>query len=228
MTLVRITAGINKVEDAGKMDAQIRSAEALWRVFPTTVARLSHVPWLGSPAGNREPAGLIVVWQMCYPVQHVLDAAAMASSATFRGILLRAVSGCCYNNGGLRNRRWANAITKHGGKGEWQTSVQSLPSCKEASSTPVPAVAGARGLGMWRMPTSIGTLTALRSGAAITFEHAAMICNKVGYYDGHQVSTAVRAFLIFPAVIGSAALVHAGGGVVHLPLAHVGDDALYG
>ena len=55
-----------------------------------------------------------------------------------------------------------------------------------------------------------------------------MICNKVGYYDGHQVSTAVRAFLIFPAVIGSAALVHAGGGVVHLPLAHVGDDALYG
>ena len=65
---------------------------------------------------------------MCHPVQHVLDAvASMASSATFRGILLRAVSGCCYNNGGLRNRRWANAITKHGGKGEWQTSVQSLP-----------------------------------------------------------------------------------------------------
>ena len=65
---------------------------------------------------------------MCYPVQHVLDAAAsMASSATFRGILLWAVSGCCYNNGGLRNKRWANAITKHGGKGEWQTSVQSLP-----------------------------------------------------------------------------------------------------
>ena len=128
MTITRTTAGINKVEDAGKMDAQIMSAEALWRVFPTTVARLSHVSWLGSPAGNREPAGLIVVWQMCYPVQHVLDAAAMASSATFRGILLRAVSGCCYNNGGLRNRRWANAITKHGGKGEWQTSVQSLPS----------------------------------------------------------------------------------------------------
>ena len=56
---------------------------------------------------------------MCYPVQHMLDSAAsMASSVTFRGILLRAVSGCCYNNGGLRNRRWANAITKHGGKGE--------------------------------------------------------------------------------------------------------------
>ena len=90
--------------------------------------QLSHVSWLGWPGGHREPAGLIVVWQMCYPVQHVLDAAAsMASSATLRGILLRAVSGCCYNSGGLRNRRWANAITKHGSKGEWQTSVQTLP-----------------------------------------------------------------------------------------------------
>ena len=37
------------------------------------------------------------------------------------------VSACCYKNGGLRNRRWANAITKHGGKGEWQTSVQTPP-----------------------------------------------------------------------------------------------------
>ena len=78
---------------------------------------------------------------MCYPVQHVLDAAAsMASSATFRGILLRAVSGCCYNNGGLRNRHWANAITKHGGKRQWQTSVQSLPNqyqCATVSSFPV-------------------------------------------------------------------------------------------
>ena len=92
--------------------------------------QLYHVPCLGSPGGNREPAGRIVVWHMCYPVQHVLDAAAsMASSATFRGILLRAVSGCWYNNGGLRNRRWANAITKHGGKGEWQTCVQTLPFC---------------------------------------------------------------------------------------------------
>ena len=72
---------------------------------------------------------------------HVLDAAAsMASSATFRGILLRAVSGCCYNNGGLRNRHWANAITKHGGKRQWQTSVQSLPNqyqCATVSSFPV-------------------------------------------------------------------------------------------
>ena len=48
--------------------------------------QLSHVSWLGSPGANREPAGLIVVWQMGYPVQHVLDAVgSMASSATFRG-----------------------------------------------------------------------------------------------------------------------------------------------
>ena len=53
----------------------------------------------------------IVVWQICYPVQHVLDAAAcMASSATFRGILLWAVSRCCYNNGGLRNRHCVKDI----------------------------------------------------------------------------------------------------------------------
>ena len=44
------------------------------------------------------------------------------------GDFVAGVSGYCYNNGGLRNRRWANAITKHGGKGEWQTSIQTLPS----------------------------------------------------------------------------------------------------
>ena len=67
------------------IDAQVGFADALRRVFPTTVAN-SHVSWLGSPGGNREPAGLIVVWQMCYPVQHVLDStASMASSATFGG-----------------------------------------------------------------------------------------------------------------------------------------------
>ena len=124
MTLVRIKRGIR------------RWKYGYWNPGHRCVAgslsdgggQLYHVPCLGSPGGNREPAGLIVVWHMCYPVQHVLDAAAsMASSATFRGILLRAVSGCWYNNGGLRNRRWANAITKHGGKGEWQTSVQTLP-----------------------------------------------------------------------------------------------------
>ena len=41
---------------------------------------------------------------MYYPVQHVLDAVApIVSGATFRRILLRAVSGCCYDDGGLRN-----------------------------------------------------------------------------------------------------------------------------
>ena len=46
MTLARITAGINKTEDAGKMDAQIMSAKALRRVFPTTVA--SYLTFHGS------------------------------------------------------------------------------------------------------------------------------------------------------------------------------------
>ena len=41
MTIGRITASINKAEDAGKMDAHIMSAKALWRVFPTTVS--SHL-----------------------------------------------------------------------------------------------------------------------------------------------------------------------------------------
>ena len=81
---------------------QIRSADALRQVLPTTVPAMNFV----ARFANRQPAGLIVVWQMCYPVQHVLDvAASMASSATLREILLRAVSGCCYHNGGLRNRR---------------------------------------------------------------------------------------------------------------------------
>ena len=38
MILGRTNAGINKAEDAGRMDAQIMSAKALQRVFPTTVA----------------------------------------------------------------------------------------------------------------------------------------------------------------------------------------------
>ena len=33
MTIARTTAGINKAEDAGKMDAQIMSADALRRIF---------------------------------------------------------------------------------------------------------------------------------------------------------------------------------------------------
>ena len=44
-------------------------------------------------------------------MQHVLDAeASMASSAIFWGIVLRVVSGCCYNNGGLRSSHYANEI----------------------------------------------------------------------------------------------------------------------
>ena len=38
MTLERSTAGINKAEEAGKMDAQIGFADALQLAFPTTVA----------------------------------------------------------------------------------------------------------------------------------------------------------------------------------------------
>ena len=38
MNLERITAGINKAEDAGKMDPQIGFADALRGVVPTTVA----------------------------------------------------------------------------------------------------------------------------------------------------------------------------------------------
>ena len=125
MTLARSTAGINKADAGSMAHGQTRSADTLRQVLPTTVPAMNFVARFAS----RQPSGLIVVWQMCYPVQHMLGAAAsMASGATLRGILLRAVSGCCYNNGGLRDRRWANAITKHGSKGEWQTSVQSLPS----------------------------------------------------------------------------------------------------
>ena len=46
MTFARTAAGINKTEDAGKMDAQIMSAKALQRVFPTTVA--SYLTFPGS------------------------------------------------------------------------------------------------------------------------------------------------------------------------------------
>ena len=38
MTLARTTAGINKAEDAGRMDAQIGFAGALRRIFPTGLA----------------------------------------------------------------------------------------------------------------------------------------------------------------------------------------------
>ena len=39
MTIGRTTAVINKVEDARAAHGQIRSTDALQRVFPTTVAR---------------------------------------------------------------------------------------------------------------------------------------------------------------------------------------------
>ena len=41
MTLERTIAGINKAEDTGRKDAPIGFADALRRVFPTTVS--SHL-----------------------------------------------------------------------------------------------------------------------------------------------------------------------------------------
>ena len=38
---VRTTAGINKAEDGGRMDTEIGFADALQRVFPTAVVRVS-------------------------------------------------------------------------------------------------------------------------------------------------------------------------------------------
>ena len=38
MNPVRITAGINKTQHAGRMDAQIGFTDALWRTFPTSLA----------------------------------------------------------------------------------------------------------------------------------------------------------------------------------------------
>ena len=49
MTLGRTNAGINKAEDAGRMDAQIGFVDALQRVFPTAVAKVSRMSWLDSP-----------------------------------------------------------------------------------------------------------------------------------------------------------------------------------
>ena len=45
MTLERITAGINKTEDARKMDTQIGFADAMQRVFPTALASYP-ISWL--------------------------------------------------------------------------------------------------------------------------------------------------------------------------------------
>ena len=46
MNIGRTTLGINKAEDAGRMDAQIGFADALRRIFPTTVA--SYLTFHGS------------------------------------------------------------------------------------------------------------------------------------------------------------------------------------
>ena len=47
MTLGRTTAGINKTEHAGRMDAQIGFVDALQRVFPTTAAKfLAFSGWI--------------------------------------------------------------------------------------------------------------------------------------------------------------------------------------
>ena len=46
---MRTNAGINKTEHAGRKDAQIGFVDALQRVFPTAVAKVSRMSWLDSP-----------------------------------------------------------------------------------------------------------------------------------------------------------------------------------
>ena len=45
MTIMRSTSGINKAEDAGSAHGQIGFADAMQRVFPTTVASYP-ITWL--------------------------------------------------------------------------------------------------------------------------------------------------------------------------------------
>ena len=85
MTLGRTTAGINKTKSTGARDAQIGFADALRRVFPTTVASYSRFMvrfakrQQGTGRTNCRLADVL-------PSDHVLDASAsMASSATFGG-----------------------------------------------------------------------------------------------------------------------------------------------
>ena len=47
--IMRTNAGINKTEHAGRKDAQIGFVDALQRVFPTAVAKVSRMSWLDSP-----------------------------------------------------------------------------------------------------------------------------------------------------------------------------------
>ena len=50
MTIGRTNESINKAEDAGRIDAQIRSTDALQRVFPTTAGQ-PRLSWLDPPGG---------------------------------------------------------------------------------------------------------------------------------------------------------------------------------
>ena len=56
MNLGRTTAGINKAEDVGKMDAQIGFADALRRIFPTAAAGYLtfHGSVLQEATGNQQ------------------------------------------------------------------------------------------------------------------------------------------------------------------------------
>ena len=46
MTLMRTTAGINRAEDTGRMDAPIGFADALRRIFPTALASSPFSRWV--------------------------------------------------------------------------------------------------------------------------------------------------------------------------------------
>ena len=85
MNIGRTNESINKAEDAGRIDAQIGFADALRRVFPTTVASYSRFMvrfakrQQGTGRTNCRLADVL-------PSDHVLDASAsMASIATFGG-----------------------------------------------------------------------------------------------------------------------------------------------
>ena len=55
MTLMRTTASINKTGEAGTTHGQIRSTDALRRVLPTRLTRVSHVSWLDPPGDLVRP-----------------------------------------------------------------------------------------------------------------------------------------------------------------------------
>ena len=55
MILMRTAAGINKAEDAGRMDTQIGFVDELRRLLPTTMASLSPISWLDPPRDLVQP-----------------------------------------------------------------------------------------------------------------------------------------------------------------------------